>query len=199
MVFNYRLIIVNINKMILENEIKIIQHLSKNIISNFLQIGIKLKKIRDEESFRSEYSTFTEFLEKEEFTFSKQFVYRLFQIVEDRELKVKAPLLGITKTIELLYVTERETRNELMEKTIKEDLTHKELRTEIKKLKVEHNPVIDIKSERFFKLKREAVNMMSELKRIKEQYLIWKEKSKEFDLKKEKEELSLCFALEEKK
>ncbi len=183
--------------MILENEIKIIQHLSKNIISNFLQIGIKLKKIRDEESFRSEYSTFTEFLEKEEFTFSKQFVYRLFQIVEDRELKVKAPLLGITKTIELLYVTERETRNELMEKTIKEDLTHKELRTKIKKLKVEHSPILNTESERMFKLQREANNLVSEFKRLKEQYLIWKEKSKEFDLKKEREELSLCFALKE--
>ena len=181
--------------MILENEIKIIQHLSKNIISNFLQIGIKLKKIRDEESFRSEYSTFTEFLEKEEFTFSKQFVYRLFQIVEDNKLKVVVPLLGITKTIELLHVPEREMREELTKKAIQEDLTQTELRTEIKKLKVEHNPIINTESERRFKLVREFNNLISEFNRLKEQYLIWKEKSKEFDLKKEKEELSLCFAL----
>ncbi len=179
----------------LKGEVCVIKHLSKNIINNFLDIGSKLKQIRDKKIFKSKYSTFTEFLEREEFTFSKSFVYRLFQIVEDNKLKVVVPLLGITKTIELLHVSEREMREELTKKAIQEDLTQTELRTEIKKLKVEHNPIINTESERRFKLVREFNNLISEFNRLKEQYLIWKEKSKEFDLKKEKKELSLCFAL----
>ena len=100
-----------------------IKHYSMNIVCNFLKIGTELKTIRDKELFKDKYNNFTEYLESAEFTFSKGFVYKLFQVLDDPKLKVSAPTLGLTRTLELLAVPEREMRENLTDQAIKQDMT----------------------------------------------------------------------------
>ncbi len=103
---------------------------SKTIVNNFIEVGNLLKKVRDKEIFKESFNTFTDYLEQEHPKFSRSFVLRLIQLVEDPKLCSTSNKLGICKTLELLKISDREGREELSQKA--EDMTVKEIRTEIK-------------------------------------------------------------------
>ncbi|KKL83086.1 hypothetical protein LCGC14_1978240 [marine sediment metagenome] len=166
-----------------------IRYMSKNIVNNFIQIGKELKEVRDTDLFKENFLTFTDYLHKEHPQLSDGFVFRLLKVVEDEKLVASAPKLGITKTLELLYVPDREIREELTEKAIKEDLTTKDIREEVKKTKIspERPPLIDTEEERKFKLLREYDLFKGEVKRINEEmkelydkYIVWNEKASKY-------------------
>ena len=120
----------------LNNKLQIVKHLCKNTVENFIQIGLKLKAIRDNNVFKEKYSTFTECISVELPNLSRGFVYRLFQLVEDPKLVTLARQLGLTKALELVRISERETREELAEKAVKENLTKEQIRNEVNSKKI---------------------------------------------------------------
>ena len=181
----------------LDNEICIIRHLANNITNNCIEIAFRLKKIRDSKTFRPKYNSFTEMLNKEQlgFKYSDGFVSRLLKFIEDPQLVSLAKEIGITKTFELLAVPDRESREQIAEKAIKEDLTKVEIRDEVKKVKISPDkpPLLNTQDEVKFKLLREynAFNLeipriIYEVKDIKEKHKIWEEKAKRFNELSEK-------------
>ena len=171
-----------------------IKFYSKNIVDNFFRIGIQLKAIRDKELYKEKYETFTEYIENSDFTFKKRFVYQLFQILDDPKLKVQASALGVSRTIELLNVQDREEREELAEKAIKEDMTTREIRAEGKKIHPERAPLIDTEEEWYFKLRREYNVLSAQIRatlELYDTYTVWQEKNEKHGLKLANERNSL--------
>ena len=152
-------------KIELENEIKIIYHLSKSVVNNTLDIGFRLKKIRDEGLFRQKYSSFTEMLKNEDlgFKYSEGFISKLLKVVSDPELVSAAIKIGITKTCELLYVPDKQRRKEIANKAVNEDLSFRDIRKETKKISPEKIPLLNTPDEVYMKLLREYHNFGAEI------------------------------------
>ncbi len=178
----------------LEDEVKIIRYLSKNIVNNTLDIGFRLKKIRDNQSFLPKYNSFTDMLKNEDlgFKYSEGFISRLLQLVEDPKLVELAKKIGPTKTIELLYVPDREARNAIADKAVKENLSFRDIRRETKKISPEKQPLLSTPDESYMKLLREyhnfgaeIIRLTAESKELYDNYVIWEEKALKEDRLKE--------------
>jgi len=114
----------------------LIKSYSIGIKSNFLKIGKILTEIRDKELFKESYDSFTQYLISTDFQFTRDMAYKLMDVYKEfGEDNKKIENLGIGKLVELTYVKDKETREELLEKA--ENLTRDELKEEVKKVREE--------------------------------------------------------------
>jgi len=122
--------------MSLQEKTNLIKSYSKAVKSNFFKIGNLLIEIRDKEFWNEKYKSFTEYLISEDFEFTRDMAYKLMDVYKEfGEDTKQIENLGIGKLIELTYVKDKEVREELIGKA--KDLTEKEIREEVKKVKEE--------------------------------------------------------------
>lgn len=114
---------------------KLIKSYSKAIKINFLDIGKVLIEIRDKELWKEKYKGFTKYLISEDFEFSRRMAYNLMDVYIEFGNVQTLHKLGISKLIQLTYVPDKETREELIEKA--KDLPYDEFKEEVKKVKEE--------------------------------------------------------------
>ncbi len=156
----------------------LIKSYSTGIKTNFLKIGKVLIEIRDNELFKESYNSFTQYLISVDFKFTRDMAYKLMDVYKEfGEDNKQIENLGIGKLIELTYVKDKEVRKELIEKA--EDLTQKEIREEIKKVREEdlfkdikrksqrENQDVYIESDDpLAKCKRQAQNILQDIQRL---------------------------------
>jgi len=164
----------------LSEKTNLIKSYSKGIKSNFLKIGQILIEIRDKELFKESYDSFTQYFISVDFEFQRTMAYKLMDVYnqfgENVQLLNK---LGIGKLIELTYVPDKESREEITRKAIEEDLSQQEIREEAKKIKEEDlYKQIKRKSQRedqdlytknddpLAKCKRQAQNILQDIRRL---------------------------------
>ena len=109
----------------LSEKTTVIKQLCKSIKLNYLKIGSELKQIRDKELYLENYSTFTDYLESQEFPFSRQHAYRFITVSESYDV-TSCYKLTISKLIALTYVPEKE-RLKILEKSKSQDVSLKEI------------------------------------------------------------------------
>lgn len=114
-----------------------IKNYSKSIKDNFFRIGKVLIEIRDKELFNEKYKSFTEYLISEDFEFTRTHAYKLIDVYEKFGVSTSIHSLDLSKLMELTYVPDKEKREELVKKTIDEDLSVMELREEVQKVRAE--------------------------------------------------------------
>ena len=118
----------------LSDDLVVYRYKAKNIVENFLDLGIILKEIKDNEKWKEKgYDTFKHCVTEEQLA-SLGFAYKLIQVVEDKQLTNIAKKLGISKTMELLYAPVEE-REEIAGKTEKEQLSTSRMREEVNTVK----------------------------------------------------------------
>lgn len=92
-----------------------VRNLSSNIRTNFVKIGEILIEIRDKELFKEKYDSFTKYLESEDFNFDRSMAYKLIRVYEEFHDVERVPHLSLRTLISLVYVSDKETRSELVE------------------------------------------------------------------------------------
>lgn len=107
----------------LNAETNTIKYYAKNIVSNFIKIGGILKKIRDSGNYKEKFTSFKDYLIDSKFPFCRETAYKMIKLVEDERLVAVAQQLGLSKTMELIYVTPQDIKEELIEEIQKGDLT----------------------------------------------------------------------------
>ncbi len=164
--------------MSLKEKTNLIKSYSIGIKSNFLKIGKVLIEIRDKELFKESYNSFTQYLISMDFKFTRDMAYKLMDVYKEfGEDNKKIEGLGIGKLIELTYVKDKVVREELINKA--EDLTQKEIREEVKKVREEdlfknikrkaqrENQDVYIESDDpLAKCKRQAQNILQDIQRL---------------------------------
>ncbi|GAI96346.1 unnamed protein product, partial [marine sediment metagenome] len=122
----------------LNEKTNLIKSYSKSIKTNFLEIGKVLIEIRDKELWNEKYKSFTNYLESEEFDFHRVTAYRMMDVYSEYGNNIElVNKLGVGKLIELTYVANKEQREEITKKAIEKDLSQKEIREEVKKVREE--------------------------------------------------------------
>jgi len=108
---------------------------SKAIKTNFLKIGKVLIEVRDKEIWKEEYKSFTQYLISEDFEFSRRMAYNLMDVYVEFGNIQNLHQLGISKLIQLTYVPDKETREELIEKA--KNLPYDKFKEEVEKVREE--------------------------------------------------------------
>ncbi len=117
----------------LDEKTNLIKHYCKAVKGNFLKIGELLIEVRNNELFKEKYETFVEYLDSQDFEFSKSYAYKIMNVYE--EFSTILDSLPITKLIELTYVKDKVKREELLERA--GDMPTAALKEEVKKLSKE--------------------------------------------------------------
>ncbi len=101
----------------------------------FLTQGWALTQIHQKELFKDEFATFTDYLNSERFGYSRRQAYKYMNVYEKyKDYDVhNMHKIGITKMIEIAFVSNREEREGILEKAPK--LTIKEVKEEVKHTK----------------------------------------------------------------
>ena len=168
-----------------------IKYFSKSIVNNFIEIGQLLHQVRDQEVFKEKYENFTDYLKTEHPNLSLGFVSKLLQVVEDPQLVSTSKMMGICKTMELVYVPDREKREELTERALKEDMTTKEIREEVKRTKINPTrvPELDTQEEWKYKCINEYNRFKESIVELQKIYRAWRINALKYNLTDEVKEL----------
>lgn len=170
--------------MIKEKE-RIIQNYLQVTKGNFIKIGGLFKEILQKQLYKElDFNSFEEYADsarfKELFQMKSRHAFNMIE-VNNKFGDVQLQLLqsvGISKLIEIAYVSNRESREDLVKRA--PDLNLDEVKKEVKKISPEKKPLIDTPSENYYKLIREFNNFKAQLEQVNElydKYLVWKEKS----------------------
>ena len=100
--------------MILDDKTSELKWLAKSIKLNFLKIGQLLLTIRDNELFKEKYGSFNQYLESNDFEFSKGHAYKIMKVVADPKLVALCDTYSVTTLIQLTYITDKEKRDSII-------------------------------------------------------------------------------------
>lgn len=163
----------------LKEKTDLIKSYSKAVKTNFFKIGEVLIEVRDKELWNEQYKSFTQYLISEDFEFTREHAYRLMDVYTQFGISSETHQLGLGKLMELTHVPDKEQREEITKKAIEEDLSLKEVREEVKKVREEDlYKQIKRKSQRedsdlytedddpLAKCKRQAQNILQDIQRL---------------------------------
>ena len=97
------------------NEIK---WLCKSIKNNFLRIGKLLIEVRTAEAYKPTYESFNQYLESEDFIFGKSMAYKIMRVFDEFGAVERVPQLSFRKLVQLVYVSDKEVRHQLVQQAI---------------------------------------------------------------------------------
>lgn len=104
-----------------------------SLAKNFIEIGQRLKSIRDNEIYKSQYTEFGDYIDSSGFQFSERHAYRMIQVAEQFS-DSDVTKIGVSKCVELLKLPEPERAK--LEKEIDLQTTSvRELQEKVKELK----------------------------------------------------------------
>ena len=197
----------------LKEKTDLIKSYSIAVKDNFFKIGEVLIEIRDKELWNEQYKSFTEYLVSEDFEFTREHAYRLMDVYTQFGISSETHQLGLGKLMELTHVPDKEQREEITKKAIEEDLSLKEVREEVKKVREEdlykqikrksqrEDSNLQVGDDPLAKCKRQAQNILQDIQRLSypikdmetrlESWIKFAKKFKDKDISKLKKAISL--------
>jgi len=100
----------------LESKTKEIKWLCQTITGNCFKIGKVLFGIRQDELYKEKYESFTDYLNSEEFSFGREYAYKLIKVFTEYQNTPKlAETLPFRRLIEIIHVPNKEVREGLIQ------------------------------------------------------------------------------------
>ncbi len=127
----------------LKEKTKLLKEYCKAVTQNYMKLGELLKEIRDKRLYEESHENFTEYLNGNDFEFTRQYAYKLIKVFE--EFGNVNSSLHLTKLLALTHVSDKEEREELLERT--KDMSVSETKQEVDNINTEYLAKKNIRAE----------------------------------------------------